>query len=597
MSLADLKRWVTATADLTDPDEIVWCDGTEAEAQRINSLLVKNGTYIKLNPKIRPNSFLARTDPADVARVESRTFICSENEADAGPTNNWMHPDQMRAELKEKFAGSMRGRKMYVIPFSMGPIGSPLARYGVEITDSPYVVASMKVMTRVSSEVVRRIADGADWVPAIHSVGVPLIDDAGNKSEDTPWPCNPENVYVVQFPETKEIWSYGSGYGGNSLLGKKAMALRIGSVMARNEGWLAEHMLLIRVTSDKGQKYHMAAAFPSACGKTNLAMLQSKLPGWKVETLGDDIVWMSPNANGRIRAINPENGLFGVAPGTGLSTNLAAVNSMREGAIFTNVALTSDGDVWWEGLTDTPPKNMTDWQGNPFDPENGTTAAHPNSRFCFPIDQVETLSEEWAEPEGVELDAIIFGGRRATNVPLVMKSFSWDHGVFLGATIASEQTAAAEGPIGKLRRDPFAMVPFCGYNMADYFAHWLSFADRLDAEKLPVIFQVNWFRKDENGKFLWPGFAENIRVIQWIVGQLEGQDNGEETALGILPKSENLNIDGLDTSIEQLEQLLDVDGDSWRAELKDMETFFDGFGDKLPNKLKQELSQLSARLN
>jgi len=341
----------------------------------------------------------------------------------------------------------------------------------------------------------------------------------------------------------------------------------------------------------------MAAAFPSACGKTNLAMLQSKIPGWKVETLGDDIVWMSPNANGRIRAINPENGLFGVAPGTGLSTNLAAVNSMREGAIFTNVALTSDGDVWWEGLTDTPPKNMTDWQGNPFDPENGTTAAHPNSRFCFPIDQVETLSEEWAEPEGVELDAIIFGGRRATNVPLVMKSFSWDHGVFLGATIASEQTAAAEGPIGKLRRDPFAMVPFCGYNMADYFAHWLSFADRLDADKLPAIFQVNWFRKDENGKFLWPGFAENIRVIQWIVGQLEGQDNGEETALGILPKSENLNIDGLDTSIEQLEQLLDVDGDSWRAELKDMETFFDGFGDKLPNKLKQELSQLSARLN
>ena len=597
MSLADLKRWVTATADLTDPDEIVWCDGTEAEAQRINSLLVKNGTYIKLNPKIRPNSFLARTDPADVARVESRTFICSEDEADAGPTNNWMHPDQMRAELKEKFAGSMRGRKMYVIPFSMGPIGSPLARYGVEITDSPYVVASMKVMTRVSSEVVRRIADGADWVPAIHSVGVPLIDAAGNKSEDTPWPCNPENVYVVQFPETKEIWSFGSGYGGNSLLGKKAMALRIGSVLARNEGWLAEHMLLIRVTSDRGQKYHMAAAFPSACGKTNLAMLQSKLPGWKVETLGDDIVWMSPNANGRIRAINPENGLFGVAPGTGLSTNLAAVNSMREGAIFTNVALTSDGDVWWEGLTDTPPKNMTDWQGNPFDPENGTTAAHPNSRFCFPIDQVETLSEEWAEPEGVELDAIIFGGRRATNIPLVMKSFSWDHGVFLGATIASEQTAAAEGPIGKLRRDPFAMLPFCGYNMADYFAHWLSFADRLDADKLPAIFQVNWFRKDENGKFLWPGFAENIRVIQWIVGQLEGQDNGEETALGILPKSENLNIDGLDTSIEQLEQLLDVDGDSWRAELKDMETFFDGFGEKLPNKLKQELSQLSARLN
>ena len=536
MSLATLKRWVTSIADLTDPEEIIWCDGSEAEAQRINNLLVKNETFTKLNPKIRPNSYLARTDPADVARVESRTFICSENEEDAGPTNNWMDPESMRVELKEKFAGSMRGRKMYVIPFSMGPVGSPLARYGVEISDSPYVVASMKVMARVSKQVVQKIADGADWVPAVHSVGVPLIDQAGNQLEDTPWPCNPENVYVVQFPETREIWSYGSGYGGNSLLGKKAMALRIGSVLAKQEGWLAEHMLLIRVTTDQNQKYHMAAAFPSACGKTNLAMLQSQMPGWKVETLGDDIVWMSPNAKGKIRAINPENGLFGVAPGTGLSTNLAAVNSMREGAIFTNVASTADGDVWWEGLTDTPPKNLTDWQGNAFDPESGQLAAHPNSRFCFPIDQVETLSDNWADPEGVELDAIIFGGRRATNVPLVIKSFSWDHGVFLGATIASEQTAAAEGPVGKLRRDPFAMLPFCGYNMADYFSHWLSFADKLDAKDLPTVFQVNWFRKDQNGKFLWPGFAENMRVIQWIVGQLEGKDTGSVSAIGTLPK-------------------------------------------------------------
>jgi len=597
MSLATLKRWVTSIADLTDPEEIVWCDGSEAEAQRINNLLVKNGTFTKLNPKIRPNSYLARTDPADVARVESRTFICSENEEDAGPTNNWMDPESMRAELKEKFAGSMRGRKMYVIPFSMGPVGSPLARYGVEISDSPYVVASMKVMARVSKQVVQKIADGADWVPAVHSVGVPLIDQAGNQLEDTPWPCNPENVYVVQFPETREIWSYGSGYGGNSLLGKKAMALRIGSVLAKQEGWLAEHMLLIRVTTDQNQKYHMAAAFPSACGKTNLAMLQSQMPGWKVETLGDDIVWMSPNAKGKIRAINPENGLFGVAPGTGLSTNLAAVNSMREGAIFTNVASTADGDVWWEGLTDTPPKNLTDWQGNAFDPESGQLAAHPNSRFCFPIDQVETLSDNWADPEGVELDAIIFGGRRATNVPLVIKSFSWDHGVFLGATIASEQTAAAEGPVGKLRRDPFAMLPFCGYNMADYFSHWLSFADKLDAKDLPTVFQVNWFRKDQNGKFLWPGFAENMRVIQWIVGQLEGKDTGSVSAIGTLPKSDSLNLEGLSTTAEQMEQLLDVDSDSWGVEAADIEGFFEEFGDRFPKQLVDQLGELKQRLS
>ena len=597
MSLATLKRWVTSIADLTDPEEIVWCDGSEAEAQRINNLLVKNETFTKLNPKIRPNSYLARTDPADVARVESRTFICSENEEDAGPTNNWMDPESMRAELKEKFAGSMRGRKMYVIPFSMGPVGSPLARYGVEISDSPYVVASMKVMARVSKQVVQKIADGADWVPAVHSVGVPLIDQAGNQLEDTPWPCNPENVYVVQFPETREIWSFGSGYGGNSLLGKKAMALRIGSVLAKQEGWLAEHMLLIRVTTDQNQKYHMAAAFPSACGKTNLAMLQSQMPGWKVETLGDDIVWMSPNAKGKIRAINPENGLFGVAPGTGLSTNLAAVNSMREGAIFTNVASTADGDVWWEGLTDTPPKNLTDWQGNAFDPESGQLAAHPNSRFCFPIDQVETLSDNWADPEGVELDAIIFGGRRATNVPLVIKSFSWDHGVFLGATIASEQTAAAEGPVGKLRRDPFAMLPFCGYNMADYFSHWLSFADKLDAKDLPTVFQVNWFRKDQNGKFLWPGFAENMRVIQWIVGQLEGKDTGSVSAIGTLPKSDSLNLEGLSTTAEQMEQLLDVDSDSWGVEAADIEGFFEEFGDRFPKQLVDQLGELKQRLS
>jgi len=596
MSLSTLKRWVTEIADLTDPDEIVWCDGSEAEAQKINALLIANGTYQKLNPKIRPNSFVARTDPRDVARVESKTYICSQEQIDAGPTNNWVEPGKMRAELNEKFRGSMRGRSMYVIPFSMGPVGSPLARYGVELTDSPYVVASMRVMTRVTDKVVKKIADGADWVPAIHSVGVPLVDENGNRTDDTPWPCNPDQVAVVQFPETREIWSFGSGYGGNSLLGKKAMALRIGSVMARDQGWLAEHMLLIRVTTPEKKKYHIAAAFPSACGKTNLAMLQSQMPDWKVETLGDDIVWLAPGPNGKLRAINPENGLFGVAPGTGLSTNKAAIDSLREGAVFTNVATTNNGDVWWEGLTKEPPKNLTDWQGNAWDPESGKSAAHPNSRFCFPIDQVSTLSDNWAEPEGVEVDAIIFGGRRATNVPLALRSLNWEHGIFLGATIASEQTAAAEGPIGKLRRDPFAMVPFCGYNMGDYFAHWLSMAQKLDPAKLPTIFQVNWFRKDKDGKFLWPGFAENMRVVQWIVGQLEGKDSSVATPIGLVPKEDHLNLEGLDLTDDQLQEMLSVDSGSWQREAAEIGEFFETFGDRLPAELTAELENLNSRL-
>ena len=596
MSLSTLKRWVTEVADLTDPTEIVWCDGSYPEGQKINALLVENGTFEKLNQKIRPNSFIARTDPADVARVESRTFICSEEEKDAGPTNNWVEPAKMRAELNEKFAGSMRGRKMYVIPFSMGPLNSPLARYGVEITDSPYVVASMRIMTRVSDKIVDRIAAGADWVPAIHSVGQPLIDDQGNTVADTPWPCNPENVYVVQFPETREIWSFGSGYGGNSLLGKKAMALRIGSVLARDEGWLAEHMLLIRITTPEKKKYHVAAAFPSACGKTNLAMLQSQMPGWKVETLGDDIVWMAPNDRGKIRAINPENGLFGVAPGTGISTNKVAVDSMREGAIFTNVATTKDGDVWWEGLTDEAPDHLTDWKGDPWNKDSGKAAAHPNARFCLPIDQVTSLSDNWAEPEGVELDAILFGGRRATNVPLAVRSLNWQHGVFLGATIASEQTAAAEGPIGILRRDPFAMLPFCGYNMSDYFGHWLSFAEKLDPANLPTIFQVNWFRKDENGKFIWPGFGENMRVLQWVVGQIEGKDSSIATPIGMVPKAEALNTEGLRLSEEKLAQLLAVDRDTWSHEAAEIAGFFESFGDKMPEELKVELQNLESRL-
>jgi len=596
MSLSTLKRWVTDIADLTDPDEIIWCNGSEAESQKINALLIANGTYQKLNPKIRPNSFVARTDPRDVARVESKTYICSELEIDAGPTNNWVEPTKMRAELDRKFRGSMRGRTMYVIPFSMGPVGSPLARYGVEITDSPYVVASMRVMTRVTDKVVKKIADGADWVPAIHSVGVPLVDDSGNKLEDTPWPCNPDKVAVVQFPETREIWSFGSGYGGNSLLGKKAMALRIGSVLAKDQGWLAEHMLLIRVTTPEKKKYHIAAAFPSACGKTNLAMLQSQVPGWKVETLGDDIVWLAPNSKGKIRAINPENGLFGVAPGTGLSTNKAAIDSLREGAVYTNVATTKDGDVWWEGLTKEPPKDLTDWQGIAWDPESGKTAAHPNSRFCFPIDQVSTLSDDWAEPEGVEVDAIIFGGRRATNVPLALRSLNWEHGIFLGATIASEQTAAAEGPVGILRRDPFAMVPFCGYNMGDYFSHWLSFAKTLDPAKLPTIFQVNWFRKGQDGKFLWPGFAENMRVIQWIVGQLEGEDSSKPTPIGLVPKADHLNLEGLDISDDQLTEMLDVNQSAWADEAAEIGEFFESFGERLPTELTTELENLRVRL-
>jgi phosphoenolpyruvate carboxykinase (GTP) len=491
----------------------------------------------------------------------------------------------------------MRGRKMYVIPFSMGPLSSPLARYGVEITDSPYVVASMRIMTRVTDKIVDRIAKGADWVPAIHSVGQPLIDDQGNAVADTPWPCNPENVYVVQFPETREIWSFGSGYGGNSLLGKKAMALRIGSVLAREEGWLAEHMLLIRITTPEKKKYHVAAAFPSACGKTNLAMLQSQIPGWKVETLGDDIVWMGPNENGKIRAINPENGLFGVAPGTGIATNKVAVDSMREGAIFTNVATTKDGDVWWEGLTAEVPEGLTDWKGDPWDKDSGKTAAHPNARFCLPIDQVTSLSDNWAEPEGVELDAILFGGRRATNVPLAVRSLNWQHGVFLGATIASEQTAAAEGPIGILRRDPFAMLPFCGYNMGDYFGHWLSFAEKLNPANLPTIFQVNWFRKDDEGKFIWPGFGENMRVLQWIVGQIEGKDSSTETPIGMVPKPEALNTDGLELSEDKLAQLLAVDKDTWSHEAGEIASFFESFGDRLPESLGVELNNLQTRLS
>lgn len=596
MPLSKLKDWVGEVAALTKPDQIVWCDGSANELESIQALLMRNGTIEPLNPMLRPNSFITRTDPRDVARVEERTFICSEQESDAGPTNNWMEPSVMRTLMRERFLGSMRGRTMYVIPFSMGPIGSEYSRYGIEITDSPYVVASMHTMTRVSQKVLQEIADGKPWVPAIHSVGMPLIDAQDRKIADVSWPCNPEQVYVVQFPETHEIWSFGSGYGGNALLGKKAMSLRIGSVQGRDEGWLAEHMLLIRVTSPENKRYHLAAAFPSACGKTNLAMLRPTIPGWKVETIGDDIVWITPGANGKLKAINPENGLFGVAPGTSEGTNLAAMQSMDKNVLFTNVATTPDGDVWWEGMTKVPPANLIDWKGQPWTPASGTLAAHPNSRFCFPMSNTATLCEDWENPEGVELDAILFGGRRATNVPLVVQSRSWEQGVFMGATISSEQTAAAEGPVGVLRRDPFAMLPFCGYNMADYFGHWLSFADRVPRGSLPKIFQVNWFRKGTDGGFLWPGFGENSRVIDWIIGRLEEKNLGFNSPLGTMPNLNELNLVGLEFAPYALEELFDVDPESWIYEVRSIEQFFAKFGEKLPTKLATELRELEARL-
>lgn len=596
MPLSQLKDWVGEIAALTRPDQIVWCDGSANELESIHALLMRNGTIEPLNPTLRPNSFITRTDPRDVARVEERTFICSEQESDAGPTNNWMEPSVMRTLMRERFLGSMRGRTMYVIPFSMGPIGSEFSRYGIEITDSPYVVASMHTMTRVSQKVLQEIADGKPWVPAVHSVGMPLIDDYDIKIPDVTWPCNPEQVYVVQFPETREIWSFGSGYGGNALLGKKAMSLRIGSVQGRDEGWLAEHMLLIRVTSPQNKRFHLAAAFPSACGKTNLAMLRPTIPGWKVETLGDDIVWITPGANGRLKAINPENGLFGVAPGTSDGTNLAAMQSMDKNVLFTNVATTPDGDVWWEGMTKVPPANLTDWKGQPWTPNSDTLAAHPNSRFCFPMSNTATLCEDWENPAGVELDAILFGGRRATNVPLVVQSRSWEHGVFMGATISSEQTAAAEGPVGVLRRDPFAMLPFCGYNMADYFGHWLSFADRVPRESLPKIFQVNWFRKATDGGFLWPGFGENSRVIDWIIGRLEGKNEGVVSPIGTMPNLSEIDLEGLELSPSALEELFDVDPESWIYEVRSIEQFFQKFGEKMPAKLAGELIELEARL-
>jgi phosphoenolpyruvate carboxykinase (GTP) len=595
MTELTVEKWVADTARLTQPSEIIWCDGSAAEWTKLSEMLVENGTLIRLNPDLRPNSFLARTDPADVARVEDRTFICSTDEADAGPTNNWRDPLWMKNLLRSLFKGSMRGRPMYVVPFAMGPLDSPQARFGIEITDSPYVVLSMHIMTRVSTKVLDKINAGADWVPALHSVGAPLIDEVGVTTPDTSWPCNVEK-YIAHFPETNEIWSFGSGYGGNALLGKKCMSLRIGSVLGRNEGWLAEHMLLVKLTSPAGKNFHIAAAFPSACGKPNLAMLRPTLPGWSVSTIGDDIAWIAPDAQGKLRAINPEAGFFGVAPGTGVKTNPVAIETMRANTIFTNVALTPEGDVWWEGLTDQAPTNLTDWTGKAWTPNDGTPAAHPNSRFTVSLSQCPTIDEAWDSPDGVALDAILFGGRRATNVPLVVESRDWEHGVFMGATISSEQTAAAEGVVGTLRRDPFAMLPFCGYNMGDYWQHWLNVGLGLEPANRPRIFQVNWFRKDASGKFLWPGFGENARVIEWIARRLENEVEASEAAIGNLPLIEDLNLEGLQITDAQLAEIFRVDQGAWQQEADLTENYFGQFGEHLPAAMTRQLEVLRSKL-